>query len=290
MSRPWRPATTCKPARRNTRLGCIAVLLKTWPGLDGKKLTSIEENACNEWATRFRNLGYSPHYFNQTLSTLRHILNGGELSPNPARKVKRLGVKLWELHLPEPDQFHQLLDNLEHGGGRSSRNGADLVRFLAFSGCHLSEGKGVTWNDVDLKKGTLKVKNAKQRTTSAADSYRTVPIISDLRALHILHQWCLTVFAVGLVRAHAHAKSGGNQLVAPATGDPREHFVFAPRQSLRTSILFREDVFIQRQARTRSGAETVFATLHRLAGTDDLLVRGSLEQIFWPRPRHGTRG
>ena len=165
------------------RRGCIAVLLKTWPKLDAVKLSRISENACNEWATRFHNSGYSPHYFNQTLSTLRHILERGELNPNPARKVKRMGVKLRELKLPETVQFQQLLENLEQGGGRASRHCADLVRFLAFSGCRLSEAKGVTWNDVDLTNGALKVKNAKQRTTSSAKAYRTVPIISDLRSL-----------------------------------------------------------------------------------------------------------
>lgn len=101
----------------------------------------------------------------------------------PARKVKRIGVKMRELKLPETDQFQQLLENLEHGGGRSSRHGADLVRFLAFSGCRLSEAKGVTWNDVVLDKATLKVRNAKQRATSGAEKYRTIPIISELRSL-----------------------------------------------------------------------------------------------------------
>lgn len=165
------------------RRGCLKVLLKTWPGLDDLKLTHISEIACNEWATRFRVSGYSAHYFNQTLSTLRHVFDCGELNPNPARKVKRMGVKMRELKLPETNQFQQLLENLEQGGGRASQDCADLVRFLAFSGCRLSEAKGVTWNDIDLKKATLKVKNAKQRTTSAAEQYRTVPIISDLRSL-----------------------------------------------------------------------------------------------------------
>ena len=172
-----------KPRAREYRRGCVNVLLKTWPGLDDLKLARITENDCNQWATRFRNADYSPHYFNQTLETLRHIYERADLNPNPARNVKRLGVKQRELKLPEMDQFQQLLTNLEQGGGRDSRNCADLVRFLAYSGCRLSEAKGVTWKDADLKKGALKVKNAKQRTTSTADVYRTVPIISDLRLL-----------------------------------------------------------------------------------------------------------
>lgn len=165
------------------RRGCIRVLLKTWSGLDDLKLTRIGEGDCNEWAKRFRDAGYDAHYFNQTLSTLRHILDRGELNPNPARKVKRLGVKLRELKLPEPDQFQRLLENMDEGGGGTSRHCADLVRFLAFSGCRLSEAKAVTWNDVDLNKGVLKVQNAKQRATSGAERRRTVPIIADMRTV-----------------------------------------------------------------------------------------------------------
>lgn len=172
-----------KPRAKVYRRSCLKALLKTWPGLDDLKLTRISENDCNQWATRFRTAGYAPHYFNQTLATLRYIFERAELNPSPARKMKRLGVKLRDFKLPEPDQFPQLLTNLEQGGGRDSRNCADLVRFLAFSGCRLSEAKGVTWKDVDLKKGTLKVMNAKQQTTSAAKEYRTVPIISELRLL-----------------------------------------------------------------------------------------------------------
>jgi hypothetical protein len=86
-------------------------------GLDALKLASISESDCNEWAKRFREAGYDEHYFNQALSTLRHILDYGELHSNPTRKVKRLGVKMRELKLPEPDQFMKLIANLEQGEG-----------------------------------------------------------------------------------------------------------------------------------------------------------------------------
>ncbi|HPY31364.1 MAG TPA: site-specific integrase [Verrucomicrobiota bacterium] len=172
-----------KPRSKVYRQGCVKALLKTWPGLDALKLASISESDCNEWAKRFREAGYDEHYFNQALSTLRHILDYGELHSNPTRKVKRLGVKMRELKLPEPDQFMKLIANLEQGGGRASRHCADLVRFLAFSGCRLSEAKEVTWKDVDLPKGTLKVMNAKVRMTSGAKRHRAVPIIADMRIL-----------------------------------------------------------------------------------------------------------
>ncbi len=172
-----------KPRAQEYREGCIKVLLKTWPALDELKLKRISETACQEWAKRFLEAGYNEHYFNQTLSTLRQILACGGLTPNPAASVKRRGVRLKDLKLPEPHQFLALLQNLEQGGGGQSRHAADLVRFLAFSGCRLSEARHVTWADVDLKQGHLWVENAKQRLTSLSTSRRKVPIIADMRDL-----------------------------------------------------------------------------------------------------------
>ena len=57
------------------RRGCIKVLLKTWPGLDEMRLSRITEAACQEWASRFLKEDYDEHYFNQTLSTLRYVLD-----------------------------------------------------------------------------------------------------------------------------------------------------------------------------------------------------------------------
>jgi site-specific recombinase XerC len=144
-----------QPRAKEYRRGCVKALLKTWPGLDGLKMNRISKEDCNDWAKRFRDAGYDAYYFNQTLSTLRHVLDQGELNANPAQNVKRLGVKMRESKVPEPEQFLKLLENIEHGGV-TSRHSADLVRFLAFSGCRLSEAKGVIWADLDLKRGSLK--------------------------------------------------------------------------------------------------------------------------------------
>jgi len=62
-------------------------------------------------------------------------------------KVKCLGVKPKELKLPEPSHFEALLRTMESAGARQSQHCADLVRFLAFSGCRLSEARLVTWAD-----------------------------------------------------------------------------------------------------------------------------------------------
>jgi integrase len=116
---------------------------------------------------------------------LRSILEIGGISrdKNPARGIKRLGVKPTELHLPEPDQFNRMIDIVETSGAGQQQECADLIRFLAFSACRISEARKVPWSDVDLTKGELRVFNAKRSKRSNAAQYRQVPIIPPMREL-----------------------------------------------------------------------------------------------------------
>ena len=106
----------------------------------------ITEAECREWAARFSEK-YSVSVFNNTLSTLRMILEHAGLGhdDNPARKVRRLGVKPKELHLPEKDEFAAILEKVETSGAGRAKRCADFIRFLAFSGCRLGEARQVRW-------------------------------------------------------------------------------------------------------------------------------------------------
>jgi len=182
---------------------CVRALLKSWSGLravplEKLRLTKTHGEAykddaafklCQSWAQRF-SAAKDEQYFNNTLSVLRSVLEiGGILTDqNPARRIKRIGVKPSELQLPEPAHFQKLLEALEKGGSGSqiswqSRHCADMVRFLAFSGCRLSEARKVTWADVDLVRGEIRVWNAKRSKRSSASQTRQVPIIPAMREL-----------------------------------------------------------------------------------------------------------
>jgi integrase len=139
---------------------------------------------CKEWAKRFA-AQFEAGNFNNTLGTLRAILERGGLGhdENPAYSIKRLGVKAKELQLPEPDQFDRILETVETAGARQSHDCADLIRFLAFSGCRISEARQVLWQDVDWEREEIKVHNAKRSRTSNAHELRFVPIIPPMREL-----------------------------------------------------------------------------------------------------------
>lgn len=173
-----------KEASKHYRRNCIKALLRTWPELDASSPAKITETDCRAWASRFAT-EYDEQFFNNTLSTLRQILERAGLGrdDNPAFKVKRLGVKPKELKLPEPAQFEALLHTIETAGARQSHHCADFVRFLAFSGCRLTEAREVTWLDVDLARQEIRVHTAKRAKTSGTATVRLVPIIPPMREL-----------------------------------------------------------------------------------------------------------
>jgi len=162
----------------------VAALLKSWPGLDNMKLAKITEAQCRVWGKKFAD-EFEATNFNNTLGALRNILKRGGLGhdKNPAMKLKRLGAKSKEMTLPEPEQFEAIVKAVETAGARQSKDCANLIRFLAFSGCRISEAKQVLWSDVDFERGEIRVHNAKRSKTTSAHDLRFVPIITAMREL-----------------------------------------------------------------------------------------------------------
>jgi integrase len=188
------------------RRDCLKVLAKTWPGLAELDISKISVKGCRDWASRFSAAGYSVQYFNNTLSTFKRIVTIGGLrgENNPLSEIKRLGVKPNELTLPDREQFQQIVKTIEAAGSRHSRHCADLVQFLAYSGCRISEARQVLWDDVDFKRGEIRVRNAKRSKRSSHHALRYVPINPDmLRLLLRLRQERLQ-FKEALARLEPH--------------------------------------------------------------------------------------
>ena len=83
--------------------------------------------------------------------------------------------------LPEPAQFTRFVEKLEAGGGRDSRNCANLVRFLAYGGFRLREAGSVVWADCDFAKGEIVVRGDSETGTKNW-TIRRVPMISQMRS------------------------------------------------------------------------------------------------------------
>ena len=185
---------TLAPRSKEYRLRCLDRLVKTWPGLDALTVDRITEADCRAWAARPPERGrrperyaieYSPQFFNNLLVYFRIVLTRAGLGhdKNPAMKIERLGLKPKRLTLPEPKEFDRLLAVVETSGAAQAQDCADLIRFLAYSGCRISEAAGVTWQDVDFKTGEIRVHSAKNRRTSDESETRDIPVIPPMKTL-----------------------------------------------------------------------------------------------------------
>jgi integrase len=189
-----------RPDTRRRLVEEVEAIIKTWPGFEGLSPRQLTRQAVLEWRNRLsrdgtghrppgstakrpKNNGSSPSLINKCIDALRRMLDiaveRGQLAGNP---LYPRGLKLKNTprkpHLPEAPKLAEIFAEIERGGGRMSRYAADFCRFLAHTGCRLSEAQAVTWGDVDFKRGILRVCGSK---TEAAD--REVPLIPAAKAL-----------------------------------------------------------------------------------------------------------
>lgn len=166
------------------RLRCVDRILRSWPGLDNKRVDTITKADCEAWAKRYADK-YSAQFFNYSRIVFREILSLAGLGrdANPAYKIKRRGVPRKQLDLPTADQFNQILAEIETAGAIDEKARADFVRFLAFSGCRLNEAKQALWQDVDWQKNELTIHCLKRRATSDEVRSRAIPLVPAMRQL-----------------------------------------------------------------------------------------------------------
>ncbi|HKP04992.1 MAG TPA: site-specific integrase [Chthoniobacterales bacterium] len=193
-----------KPRSKEYRRACLAAIRKTWPSIDALDVRRISKGAVRDWAATLRangtgfranrtksaHKGISAGRFNNTVATLRQILDlaieEGALHTNSARAIKRMKERAKELSLPSRSQFADLVRIVETSGAARARHCADLIRFLAFSGCRLGEAQQVQWRDVDWEKSELIIRGD-LKTGTKNWGIRRVSMIPELDLM--LRDW-----------------------------------------------------------------------------------------------------
>jgi integrase len=176
---------TIKSSTRHYWNQVFVALLKSWPGLADLEIRRVTRTDCKKWARAFRKVASATRY-NNTVSGLRHVFDvardAGVIYSNPAEHLERVPVRAKQLTLPSGQQFLQLVDAVENAGAWCSRDCADLVRGLAFSGLRKGEAGQVEWRDLDFEKGEIVVRGDPETATKNWE-VRRVPMIPDARAL-----------------------------------------------------------------------------------------------------------
>jgi integrase len=167
--------------RKNT----IVALLKSWPELNDMDVRKISVNDCLRWGAVFAKK-YSPTLFNNTVGTLRQILEiaieSGARYGNPAEQIKKVKVRQKILTLPEHNQFLSLVKLVRGAGSGHSKHCGDLVEFLAYSGARISEAARVYGCDCDFANGKITIKGDPETATKNWE-IRVIPMIPDMQRL-----------------------------------------------------------------------------------------------------------
>lgn len=174
-----------KPAAKVYRNTTIKDLCKRWPGLDATDIREITQRDCLEWAARFGQR-YSPSLYNNTVGTLRHILEigiqAGARYGNPAQTIPKVKIRQKVLKLPEQKQFLEMVRSIRAGGSGFSKSCGDLTEFLAYSGCRKGEAARIHGRDCDFTKGEIIISGDPVTGTKNWE-IRRIPMIPDMRWL-----------------------------------------------------------------------------------------------------------
>jgi integrase len=169
-----------KPSAKEYRRKTVAYLLRSWPDLSERVPNRITETECQEWAARYRKR-FSATLYNNTVDSLRHIFDvatkRGLISRNPALEVPKVKVRQKKLELPSSEQFKELVEAIRSSGSATSQGNGDLVEFMAYSGCRVSEAASVRWSDIDH--GRSRIYIAPGKTSTA----RYIPLLEPMKDL-----------------------------------------------------------------------------------------------------------
>lgn len=163
----------------------ITALLKSWPDLEQTDVARISKADCLAWAARFGQTA-SPSAFNNTVGTLKLVLDiaveAGARYDNPVTHIKRKRIRQKVLHLPSQDKFPELVVTIRKADGAWGRKCADLVEFLAYSGCRKGEAARVAGQHCDFEKGEINILGDPVTGTKNWE-VRRVPMIPDMHRL-----------------------------------------------------------------------------------------------------------
>ena len=177
--------TSLKPSSIEYRLDTVDGLFRSWPQLNDMRLGSITGDACLAWAKKYSQKIHGTR-FNNTVDSFRAILNiakeAGVITANPATAIGKAKVTAKRLELPTREQFPAIITAIRSSGAWCAQDCADLVEFLAYSGCRITEAGNVKWADIDGKAGNIRIHGADDTGTKNWES-RSVPILPAMQDL-----------------------------------------------------------------------------------------------------------
>lgn len=180
-----RANVSLKPRSKDYREMMIDFINRSWPALFGTDVRRIGERDCQEWLLRFQK-HYAPSVVNNAVGTLRAVfaqaVDSGARFGDPAANLSRMRVRAKRLELPSRAEFLRFVEEIRTAGARQSKDCANLVRFLAYSGLRIGEAKYVTWADANFVRRQVHVRGDPETATKNGET-RFVPMIPELEQM-----------------------------------------------------------------------------------------------------------
>jgi len=185
--RKVRASASLKPRSKNYREMILGFIKRSWPALLETDVRKVNERDCENWFARYQQR-YAPTMVNNSIGTLRAVfdeaISTGARFNNPAAALSRIKIRQKQLELPSRDEFLRFVEEIRTAGARQSKDCANLVRFLAYSGVRIGEAKFVTWADVNFDRRQLHIKGDPETATKNGET-RFVPMIPELEQMLI---------------------------------------------------------------------------------------------------------
>ncbi len=174
-----------KPRSKAYSRMLLGFVRRSWPALFEMDVRKVTERDCETWLADYAQK-YAPTVINNSIATLRAIfqeaIGAGARFNNPASGLSRVRVRPKRLELPSREEFLRFVETIRTAGARQSRDCANLVRFLAYSGVRIGESKNVTWADANFAKRQLHVRGDPETATKNGET-RYVPMIPELEQM-----------------------------------------------------------------------------------------------------------
>jgi integrase len=178
-------STRLKPKSKKYRLMTIDFIEKSWPGLATEEARKISKRDCEKWLDRFHKK-YAASVVNNCIGTMRAVfeivVKAGVRFDNPAARLQRSKIRQKRLDLPSREQFAKFVESIRTAGARQSKDCADFVRFLAFTGLRKGEAKHLSWRDVNFAHDEIVVRGDPENGTKN-DEIRHVPMIPEAKEM-----------------------------------------------------------------------------------------------------------
>ena len=183
--RKTRASVSLKPRSKDYREMMMDFIQRSWPALLETDVRRVSDRDCENWLARYQQQ-YAPTVVNNSIGTLRAVfdeaISTGARFNNPAAGLSRVKVRAKRLALPSREEFLRFVEEIRTAGARQSKDCANLVKFLAYSGVRIGEARFVTWADTNFGRRELHVRGDPETATKNGET-RYVPMIPELEQM-----------------------------------------------------------------------------------------------------------